>query len=198
MANYRRLQSSFWQDNFVLCLSTEEKLFYMYLLTNSRTNQCGIYSFSSLLASIELDLTQGKVMELLHKFIYRGKILYDKTTEEIMILNWYKYNINSKKNIRAINYELKEVKTYNFIAKLYELCNTKEIDMHNMFKDIVMVGNKEKNELEVSSEEIKHTINEMKNDNNDEVYFKSSVNNIDKKIEAYKNKHNNNTMNLEA
>jgi hypothetical protein len=43
MAVFRQIQISFWQDAFVLDLTPEEKYFYCYLLTNSKTAQCGIY-----------------------------------------------------------------------------------------------------------------------------------------------------------
>ena len=41
MAIFRTLQISFWQDEFVLELTPEEKFFYLYLMTNSKSTQCG-------------------------------------------------------------------------------------------------------------------------------------------------------------
>lgn len=41
MAKYRAIQVDFWEDGFVLDLTPEEKYFYLYLLSNSRTTQCG-------------------------------------------------------------------------------------------------------------------------------------------------------------
>ncbi|MDX1806780.1 MAG: DNA replication protein DnaD, partial [Paenisporosarcina sp.] len=43
MSKYRSVQVSFWQDAFVLDLTPEEKYFYIYLMTNSKANQIGIY-----------------------------------------------------------------------------------------------------------------------------------------------------------
>ncbi|EOP99461.1 ArpU family phage transcriptional regulator [Bacillus cereus VD140] len=43
MAIYRPVQVSYWQDAFVLDLTPEEKYFYLYLMTNSKTSQSGIY-----------------------------------------------------------------------------------------------------------------------------------------------------------
>ena len=40
---YRQVYTSFWQDGFVLTLTPEEKYFYLYLITNSKTSLCGIY-----------------------------------------------------------------------------------------------------------------------------------------------------------
>jgi hypothetical protein len=44
MAVFRKIEISFWQDNFVLELTPEEKFFYLYLMTNSKTRQSGVYS----------------------------------------------------------------------------------------------------------------------------------------------------------
>ena len=43
MAVYRHIHIEYWQDGFVLDLTPEEKYFYIYLMTNSKTSQCGIY-----------------------------------------------------------------------------------------------------------------------------------------------------------
>lgn len=43
MAKYRQLYTEFWKDGFVVELEPEEKYFYLYLLTNANTSQCGIY-----------------------------------------------------------------------------------------------------------------------------------------------------------
>ncbi|KOA18166.1 hypothetical protein CLHOM_35000 [Clostridium homopropionicum DSM 5847] len=43
MALYRQLQLSFWRDAFIMDLTPEEKIFYVYLLQCSNTKQCGIF-----------------------------------------------------------------------------------------------------------------------------------------------------------
>ncbi|MGQ0437590.1 hypothetical protein ACT4UT_04545, partial [Bacillus sp. B-TM1] len=50
MAVYRTVQVNFWQDDFVLDLTPEERYFYVYLLTCSKTTQCGIFPFPKRLA----------------------------------------------------------------------------------------------------------------------------------------------------
>ena len=53
MAVYRQIQTTFWQDDFVLSLTPEEKYFYIYLFTNSKTKQCGIYELPIKVAEME-------------------------------------------------------------------------------------------------------------------------------------------------
>ncbi|WP_051986309.1 DnaD domain-containing protein [Clostridium amazonitimonense] len=140
MAKYRSFQLNFWQDNFIVSLPFEERNFYHYLITNPRTNQCGIYVFSLPFASLEFGLSKEKIKELLQRFVDHGKILYDEATEEIMVLNWYKYNVNSSRNTHiCINKELKMVKTKSFVSKFYELCKSMKFCLDIMFEDIEII-----------------------------------------------------------
>ncbi|MBB6631426.1 hypothetical protein [Clostridium algidicarnis] len=88
MAKYRSIMVEFWRDNFIVKLSFEEKSFYQYLMNNPGSSQCGIYSFSLPVAAFETGLSNGRVMELIEKFVADEKILYDEKTEEIMIVNY--------------------------------------------------------------------------------------------------------------
>lgn len=137
MARYRSIQTSFWQDNFIVKLPLIEKSFYSYILTNSRTNQCGIYNFSITFSAIELGCSEEKIRELINKFVKYGKILYDTENEEIMILNWYKYNLNTSRNtLVCVNRELEEVKNKEFIRRFYELCKLKRYPVEIIFNGI--------------------------------------------------------------
>lgn len=137
MARYRSLETIFWQDNFIVRLPLEEKAFYSYILTNTRTCQCGIYSFSLVFSAVELGCSEEKIRELINKFIDYGKILYDEATEEIMIINWYKYNLStSMKTLACVNKELKTIKNKAFVRKFYELCKNTEYDLGAIFNGI--------------------------------------------------------------
>lgn len=121
---YRPVDIEFWQDEFILELSSEQKLTYIFLLTNRRTTQCGIYNIGLTISQLELQFSEEKIKEHLKFFQEKGKLLYNHENKEIMLLNWYKYNnIHNHKNIRiCINKELKRVKTTEFINTFYEIC----------------------------------------------------------------------------
>ena len=53
MAAYRHIHIDYWQDSFVLDLTPEEKYFYIYLMTNSKTTQCGVYSLHNRIIETE-------------------------------------------------------------------------------------------------------------------------------------------------
>lgn len=122
MAVYRQVHVSFWQDAFVLDLTPEEKYFYIYLMTNSKTSQCGIYELPKRIIETETGYNRETVDKLLKRFEEYGKIIYCEKTKEIMILNWLKFNfINSAKVKSCMTKELLEVKNKDFLKKLLEL-----------------------------------------------------------------------------
>ena len=120
MAVYRQIQTSFWQDDFVLQLTPEEKYFYLYLLTNSKTKQCGIYQLPMQVIIMETGYNQETVEKLINRFINYGKIIHNPKTREIGIINWPKYNPMESPKIRAcVERELKDVKDKSIINSIY-------------------------------------------------------------------------------
>lgn len=124
MATSRFLHTDFWKDDFFMELTPEDKYFYIYILTNDRCSQCGIYHFGVKFAAVELGYSEDTVKTLLNRFVKHGKILYNEKNGEVMIINWYKYNMNlNNKNTRVcINTCLKKIKTVEFIKNFYHLC----------------------------------------------------------------------------
>jgi DnaD/phage-associated family protein len=162
MAKYRQLFTSFWKDTFITELTPEDKLFYIYLMSNAETTQCGIYPFIVKYAAIDTGYSSETIEKLLERFISYGKIKYSSTTKEIMIVNWMKYNfINSRTVISCMNKELKEVKNKEFIKELYEICLRSKYNVEGIFKDIDTVSlpygeeeEKKENRREEAVEEI--------------------------------------------
>jgi len=108
MGAFSKIQRDFWQDNFVLELTPEEKYFYLYLLTNERVNALGCYELRMKIAVLETGYNAESMKKYLDKFTSVGKILFDEETQEILIVNWHKYNWTKKTG--AINSILKDFK----------------------------------------------------------------------------------------
>ncbi|WP_199768267.1 replication protein [Lysinibacillus sp. YS11] len=116
MAKYRHVHTTFWDDGFVLDLTPEEKYFYLYLMTNSNTTQCGIYELPYRVIEMHTGYNRETVQKLLQRFFEYGKINYNELTKEIMLTNWAKYNfINSPKVKKCIEKELLAVKHIPFV-----------------------------------------------------------------------------------
>lgn len=126
MAVYRNIHISYWQDDFVLNLTPEEKFFYIYLMTNSKTKQCGIYELTKKVMCFETGYNIETIDKLIDRFVYYDKIFYDNDTNEIMILNWLKHNKPSNENIRkCILKELSEVKSTLILNKFVGIYSEK-------------------------------------------------------------------------
>jgi hypothetical protein len=111
MAIFRKIHTSFWSDPFIQDLDNDHKLFYLYLLTNEKTKQCGIYEISKKQISFELGYSIDRVSKLLTYFVKTGKIMYSEETKEIAIKNWNKFNgSTSPLVVKCIKSELCNVK----------------------------------------------------------------------------------------
>ncbi len=133
MAKFRQVHTEFWQDAFVLELTPEEKYFYLYLMTNSKTSQCGIYELPKRIIEIETGYNRETVDKLLQRFIDYGKIKYNEETQEIMLINWIKYNaLKSSKVISCVEKELEQVKDKKFVELFYTLCKRYGYPIHRV------------------------------------------------------------------
>jgi len=121
MAVYRTVYTTFWQDDFILSLTSTEKFFYLYLMTNSKTNICGIYELPKSVAMMETGLPLIKITELLTKFEKEyHRVVCSKITNEIVVTNWLKYNGNpSPKVQKAIQIAFENVKDKSLINFTY-------------------------------------------------------------------------------
>lgn len=122
MAVFRKVHTQIWSDPFFSELDSEKKLFYLYILTNERTKQCGIYEISKKNICFDLSMSLDKVNKLLMYFIKLGKLQFSDSTNEIGIKNWAKYNYStSPKVLKCIESELKEVKNKSLIEYIYSI-----------------------------------------------------------------------------
>lgn len=111
MAIFRKIHTSFWSDSFISELDNDHKLFYIYLMTNERTRQCGVYEITKRQIAFDLGYTIDRVSILLKYFINRNKIKYNEKTNEIALGNWLKYNGSTSPKVQScINKEFSIVK----------------------------------------------------------------------------------------
>lgn len=137
MAKYRQLQTDYWADGFIQDLNPEEKFFYLFLLTNMSTTQCGIYELPKKYISYWTGYSGEDVTRLLKSFEAYGKIQYCEDTKEIIILNWIKYNLPNNCNaVKCIIRELKKVKHLEFVKEFYSRCIKLDLDVQAIFQGI--------------------------------------------------------------
>lgn len=123
MAIYRSVQMSFWTDPKISdTFSTDEKLLYLYLLTNPHTNLCGCYEVSMKQIAFEAGFTAQQTVKLMSSLMEKRVINYDENTREVLLINWSKYNwTESEKFRKPLKAEIRKVRTEKFRTYLEHL-----------------------------------------------------------------------------
>ncbi|KAB8126929.1 DnaD domain protein [Gracilibacillus oryzae] len=131
MAKFRMVHTEFWNDPRVVEEFTpEDKFFYLYLLTNSKTTQIGIYQITKKQIAFDMGYSMETVHALVDRFTnYHEIIAYNPDTRELAIKNWGKYNLNrgGKPVLDCVKSELKEVKDKELINFVGARIEKKEI-----------------------------------------------------------------------
>jgi hypothetical protein len=105
MAKYRPIKTCFWSDEWIASLSPNEKLLYLYLITNERTSLCGIYRLPIQYISFETSLNQQEIEECFKSFY--PKVLHKDGW--IIIKNFKKHQSASPKIKSGIEREESEI-----------------------------------------------------------------------------------------
>lgn len=98
MAKQRIIQSKFWSDSYIQWLSSVEKLFYLYLLTNEHTNIAWAYEISVRTMVFESDIEESKVKKALENLVKDGKVLYIDWW--LVIRNFIKHQSTSSSQVK--------------------------------------------------------------------------------------------------
>lgn len=116
MAIYRQIHTSFWQDDFIIELNAQEKLFYIWLIANPKVNQSGCYEISRKVAELETGLNwKQKIEPMIEHFKSKNKIDFDFQTNEVLVKNWLKFNaIPSPKVYANIISNIQNIKNATF------------------------------------------------------------------------------------
>lgn len=94
MAIKRIVSTEFWTDKKVVEQFTpEDKLFFLYLLTNPHTTQLGIYSFIPKVAAFEIGYSKDTVLSLIERFERYEIIMFSNSSGEIAVKNYLKHSI---------------------------------------------------------------------------------------------------------
>jgi len=131
MAKYRMVRTSFWENPIVIEeMTQEEMLFYLYLLTNPRTTQIGIYRITKRKMAFDLKCSVEIIQSIMERFIEEYKLIrYNSETRELAIKYWGKDNLHKggKPIMDCIFSELKEVEDTSLISYVLESIQKQEI-----------------------------------------------------------------------
>lgn len=151
MAKYRQVYTEFWEDPKVQEEFTpEDRYFYLYLLTNPRTTQIGIYQITKKQIAFELGYSTESINALIDRFENHHKLIkYNIETREIAIKNWGRYNFNKagKPVEDCVRSELSRVKDNDLIEYTKpNIDNSKIINIYDTYTIRGTTGGQEKEE----------------------------------------------------
>ena len=161
----RIVETSFWTDMQVIDqYSVEDKFFYLYLLTNDKSTQVGIYPLPKKVMSFETGFTTDVIQVLIERFSKQyKKILYSEETQEITLLESLQFSIltGGKPVKDLLEREIEKVKDDDLILATYEKMKEHWLHSRRKFDQTIM----ELFENELTSRGILHHQNQNQNQN---------------------------------
>lgn len=120
----RVIDTSFWTDDKVMDLfSPEDKLVFLYLLTNPHTTQLGIYSLNPKFIAFDIGCSLDEAKEFLNKFEDQYHLIErSKITNEILIKNYLRHSIvkGGKPVEDLLKREINNVKDRSLLKHLHD------------------------------------------------------------------------------
>ena len=134
----RLIDTELWNNEEIIeNFTAEDKYFWLYLLTSPHNNICGVFKNSPTLMARDMGLHKDTIINLIYRFEKVHNLIFtDKETNEILILNWYKWNwTKSPKILTMLEKELSNLKSVKIIELLEE-----RIGLIFEDKDTVSIG----------------------------------------------------------
>ena len=202
MSKLRSLSTSFWSDPFIEDLSVSEKLLFIYLITNEKTNMLGIYELSIKKISFETGIDKATVQKALKRFETINKVKY--VDNHIILINFLKhqhFNTNMKKSAIDCYLNLPEtlkiqgvkidktnpLEAFESLCEGFGMVRKVEVEVEDETKGEVEDEEKKQKKIYRKFKHLKLTVKEF--NKLSETYKKEQIDNILDKIENYsKNK----------
>lgn len=138
----RVVDVEFWKDEKVELFTPESKYFWLFLLTNPNTTQCGIYHITLKQMSFYLGYDTETCKKLIDRFEKEYKVI-KYVDNEMAIKNYLKFAIvkGGLPVEQQINRELRAVKNKELIAWVFANLETKK---ENLTQTIINILNNKK------------------------------------------------------
>lgn len=107
MSNYNPVYWSVWTSQKFTQLNPTEKLVYLYLLTNEKTQPSGIYSILLKHIACDCEIELSEVEKTIDRMSHLGMIKYWKDENLIYIHKFFRYSKGMIKNPKNLNGPLK-------------------------------------------------------------------------------------------
>lgn len=156
----RVVDIDFWQDSKIINdFTPEDRYFMLYLLTNPRSTQLGIYEITPKIVAFEMGYSVDSVLSLIERFTNHHKVVfYSKETNEIAVKNYLRHSIikGGKPVEDLLIKEMGEVKDKSLIGKVFN-----ELKTYNNLNETV-------------KKIVSYYVNDNDNDNDNDVSYHDS------------------------
>lgn len=119
MTTFRKVYTHFWTDPKVVEeMTPEDRYLYLYLLTNDKTTQIGIYQIMMKQMAFDTGYSLETISSIFERLQNQHQVVkYNRKTRELAIKNWGKYNLarGGKPMEDCVKSELAEVKDRSLI-----------------------------------------------------------------------------------
>lgn len=117
--HYRAILDSFWTDIMIVELEPDEKLMYLWLITNQHLDICGCYQVSHRTIEYETGIPWQRGREIFRKLEELERISYSEQNREILLLKWKSNNEGffkpeNTKSVKSIRTGADRIKTPEF------------------------------------------------------------------------------------
>lgn len=195
MAYQRPIHTGIWTNKkFHDKLSVNDKMLFVYLLTNNHVTQLGVYELPSYIIVGETNLTENDVKDSLAKLEELNMIKYSEETNEVAIISYNKYSllVGGKVAQSCFNNIENDVKDKTLLLPVYE----KLLSVHNSYEDDDSKKQEKKAILEYAKKKIKeclernglldNNLDKIPQNNTSEEETITSINNTDDLISKFK------------
>lgn len=182
----RSVNTRFWEDSFIEGLNPNEKLIFLYLLTNPMTNLIGIYEITIKRISYDTALKKDIVLKALEGFERLNKVLFYEN--HIVLINFLKnqcLNDNMKIGVLKLFSELPISLKVKLLGNDYQTLSNDYISLRNALvklnieKEYEIEMEKEREIVKSKSQFIPPTIEEV------EIYFEDNGYSIESAHKAF-------------
>lgn len=157
MAYQRPVHTGIWTNKkFHDKLNVNDKMLFVYLLTNNHITQLGVYELPIYIIVGETSLTEKDVKDSLAKLEELNMIKYSEETNEVAIISYNKYSllVGGKVAQSCFNNIENDVKDKSLLLPVYE----KLLSVHNSYEDDDSKKQEKKAILEYAKRKIKECL----------------------------------------
>lgn len=129
----RLIDTELWNNEDIIeNFTAEDKYFWLYLLTSPHNTVCGVFKNKPALIARDMGLHKDTIINLLYRFQTVHHLIYaDKETDEIIILNWGKFNwTKSEDFMKTVSKQAETIQSSYIKCLLQDKIDEKMVDRH--------------------------------------------------------------------